>query len=171
MDTIIRFFMDNFYLVFIIIAILSALSRGSGKQKRDTRNPNESMPPFGGGPERPGRTGQPKTAEPQWQEQDPVERQGESRRLPEVIQSEWQREAEEKARRAAAVPDTRPQLAQREIGSVDMIQELLDRDSPILTQQDAADKKRVKDIQRKAVEGLIWAEILGPPRSKKLYRK
>lgn len=218
---LIEFLMRNFWLVFIVIAILSGLSRG-GRRQQD-QNPNKSMPPFGGGNpqqsererqqpsgldtyddeyaedrggllERPEERGRRESEYDQerggmLQRPDERRRQGggydesrggmlkrpaERRNQPEVILSERQREMEKRMRQAAAVPDTRPQLAQEEIGSVDMIQERLkDSDSPIFNELENTKEmtRKANNLRQKAMEGIIWAEILGPPRSKKMHRK
>ncbi|WP_010270282.1 hypothetical protein [Paenibacillus senegalensis] len=177
---LIEFLMRNFWLVFIIIAILSGLSRGA---KRPDQNPNKSMPPFGGG-----NPGQPQRENPQPSSVDTYEdkydeerghggtfeRPEEGRRQPEVVLSERRRELETRMRETAALSANRPRLAQEEIGSVDMIQEQLkDSDSPIFNQQNNSAElaRKSNNLRQKAIEGIIWAEILGPPRSRRMQRK
>lgn len=178
---LVEFLMRNFWLVFIIIAILSGLSRG-GKKPNQNR---DQMPPFGGGGQQQPHNEQPgpsrrETFDEDYDEAEYEESRGgmlerpEARREAEVKLSRRLQEIEDKMRKAAAVPDTRPQLAHDEIGSVDMIQQRLkDSDSPIFRQQEDSGKAEPKanDLRRKAMEGIIWAEILGPPRAKKKHRR
>lgn len=160
---IIEYLLDNIHIVIIVLAIISTLvSKSKPGKPKNTR----SMPPFGGGPVQPASSSDrspetvPRADRPDREVMDrrsviedkPVYRHDdEEERYREVFHYE----GPESGRPAANASST---------GS----RRTLDHRSEA---ESLKDKERADQLQRKAVQGIIWSEILGPPRSRRPYRK
>ncbi|MCJ8011421.1 hypothetical protein MUG84_06630 [Paenibacillus sp. KQZ6P-2] len=173
--------LDNFYWILIIgFAILSALSKsGKSKQKQNSRG----MPSFDGkgGFER--RNKAPATVEAPRErkvEKEPdfvAERKAAERSFEfqgygpdyetgEGVSGMW--EAEEK-------PETLADYEREMQQHLNRVNASLDRIEKAATESYSKQKRRTEPAQpvsplaKEARNGLIWAEILGPPRSKRPY--
>ncbi|MDQ8736710.1 hypothetical protein [Paenibacillus sp. LHD-38] len=162
---IIEFLMNNIFIVVVIVGALASLFRKSGSKNKPGR-----MPDFGGG-------GLPRTLYPQDSRKELEERPIPAGSVGETLyrsQTENKREDREipsLASRESEMSVESPQIAslQRVLQSAatnkDKVSGPAERKS--VSQGAVMYPNRAEDLRR----AVIWAEILGPPRSKKPFRK
>lgn len=161
MERIIEFLLDNIILIVIVLGVLSRLLGGSGSKKG---NRPARMPDFGGGP---GDS----PAKPANRRARPAEVAGDKRgaesaepvsaqRRPQPALAVERRPADEEPfARTIAGSFSRPAVAQAQSGKPS--KQPSPEASPLKLSTDANELRRA----------VLWAEVLGPPRSKKPYRK
>lgn len=151
-NTLIDLVFDNFFVVIILLGILSFLTqkiRGGGNPSRgpQRRGPTSSMPPFGGdgplggGGGLFGRPGDGPNREP-------------LRRQQAESAPQYPKYAEQKPERTLPADDIQPMpgvAARRQGGGAGKARAI---------RLDAAD----------AAQGMIWAEVFGPPRARRRHQ-
>lgn len=162
---IIEFLLNNIFIVVIIVGALASLFRKSGPKNKPGR-----MPDFGGG-------GLPRTLYPQEVRAEMEDRERPAGPAGQTLyrsQTETKREDFEKP--VHATTETEKHAESPQIASLHQALQSAATNKAIVS--DAAERKSAS--QRTETNGtrsqelrraVIWAEILGPPRSKKPFRK
>lgn len=159
MERIIEFLLSNIYWVIVIGGfLLSMLSRKkpNGEQK-PSRTPK--MPSFGGGPNDrepgswlPGRT----------TSREPAEARAEAPRAPSAERTSVTPPREERAPLSSGVPERGSLVAAADAQLAAEAARSLERESSAAAAALTADADAVR-------RGVVWAEVLGPPRARKPY--
>ncbi|GIP35834.1 hypothetical protein [Paenibacillus sp. J2TS4] len=165
---IIDFLKNNIFIVFILFAILSGLM---SKAKPGKQGNTRSMPPFGGGSTSPPSASdgslepeRPRTEAPEYN------RRAEGRTV-------WMEEAydglsgHEDERNDDISGYERTSYDKKAAASSRKASFSLDRETMTDRQAEIDVNRRAEELQRQVVQGIIWSEILGPPRSKRPFRK
>ncbi|MFD0870572.1 MULTISPECIES: hypothetical protein [Paenibacillus] len=161
---IIEYLLDNIHIVIIVLAIISTLvSKSKPGKPKNTR----SMPPFGGGPVQPASSSDrsPETVP----RADRPDREAMDRRS--VIEDKplYSHDDEEEERYREVFRYEEPESGQPAANaSATGSRRTFDHRSEA---DRLKEKERADQLQRKAIQGIIWSEILGPPRSRRPYRK
>jgi hypothetical protein len=163
---IIEFLMNNIFIVVIIFGALASLFGKAGSKKKPRQ-----MPDFGGG-------GLPRSLFPQASEREPSEDRPLQERTEgqSVFRSQSEQERQQSANPSYSSRDSETLSGAPQIAS---LQRSLERASaskvvaPAAAERKSAGQSAIAatvqaDDLRKAV---IWAEILGPPRAKRPFRK
>ncbi|TJY43427.1 hypothetical protein E5161_05955 [Cohnella pontilimi] len=159
MEQLISFLMDHFFIVVIVIGLIYTMFfRKSPLENR----PSNRMPDFGSGggpglPQRPRQPGWPAGRQQAEHERPrPVERRHPAAE-PAAVRPSW----------ADAVPEAAPVVSVT-IPAAPSIAAVPPSPSPAEAPQESAEGALRRDDLTRAV---IWAEILGPPRSRRPYRR
>lgn len=179
MDGIFNLFLNNPLILFIVIAVLLSLFRGSGGAQQEQKRPQQRRQPQQSGQQRqPSQSGE-RSNEDQvdWkdifkQEQPPTERQPTVRRtpkseqneVPENVQAELSKANEGLQEQYEKVRE-RKRRARESAGKI--------QDSPIargdVTKSSGSDVQLdfSKITREDAIKGIVWSEILGKPKARR----
>jgi hypothetical protein len=154
---LIEFFLDHWYLLVVLFIFLSSFL---GKNIQDPTKGRNRMPDFGGSPQtRPTKPSQ--------------SRQGSGRELdrkPVRTSMSTMTSAPKAATVAESETLRRESPFSAPIRGV-AVEPRDDLGSPLSSDYDVPPDNVRPTVNRDLVQGMIWAEILGPPRAKKPYRK
>nr|WP_256257463.1 MULTISPECIES: hypothetical protein [unclassified Paenibacillus] len=191
----IEFLLQNWVVVAIAFFVLSSMFRKGGARSRDTESgqgrgrQQGGMPTFGGGPGKPGRPSSPlggdRSGWPTSAEAPPVRRQQPSGPVPGQPQrraSTGRQDAAERvdvSGRSWDLPEaaSRSEAASRTVRQ-DAAEKPGSQPSPAPASRfgdsgsSRASEGLLGDLRPEEVaRGVLWAEILGPPRAKRPYRR
>lgn len=190
LESLLEFVGNNFFIVIFLVALVSSLV-GKGKQAQKKTDappvrPGSPMPPFGTGPKE-SKPGSPWAGsnpqakpqeEPDWRDEDRLERERleEERRQ----QQDLERERLEKEQHLRQLEEERAALEERQrrlkrVSEIRNDSRSLNRGtgSGLAVPQsqsaigDITDPAPIKPDRENLAQAVIWAEILGSPRSKK----
>jgi hypothetical protein len=158
---IIEFLLDNIFIVVIIFGALASFFGKAGSKKR----PNQ-MPDFGGG-------GLPRMPFPQKNDKEPIDerRTVERPETQTIYRSRPDQERQTSASREGSVAVTAARAASIE-RPIPKAAEGKTKAGGTVDRQTANPSAMAASVQTDDIrKAIVWAEILGPPRSKRPYRK
>jgi hypothetical protein len=169
-SSLIEFLTRNWYIVIILIALFSQL-RGKARSKQQV-NPNNRMPAFGGGeparrpqPDVKGVTGSGKPIAPLIQ----TKREATQVKGKTLIESVGSLSASKELPYLENRERSSSPFSQSSDSNYSSIQEKSEIDA--IYASEAALNGSLSASKEQLAQGIIWAEILGPPRAKKPYRR
>jgi hypothetical protein len=154
---LIEFLLKHWYIAVILLALISQFTKSSSRRGNAEASGRGSMPTFGGNPSVPGQM------------------RGRPVNRPETLD---RTDSQVSSQSAAQQPKTSgsgfhpPQTAARgslldSEGFNDQAEAMIYQDSYVDSSANAA----LQTNKQQLAQGIIWAEILGPPRAKKPFRR